>query len=289
MANTFLTCQEIARQALPLLHDNLVFPALIHKDYSNEFHKKGDTIQVRKPAKFSANEFTGTISAQDANEDSVLVKLDKIADVSVVLTAKEMALNIEDFSSQILQPAMLAIAEKINRDGLKMYKDIPEANTIGTAGTTPSTLADIAQGAKVLNLNKAHMDGRNAVWDAEALAAFQVLDAVVHAEKSGSTAALREGSIGRLLGVNNYMSQAVAQDEEGAFTANMMFHKNAFSFVNRPLEVARGVESYVTSHNGLSIRVTFGYDMKTKEQTMSIDCLYGYQTMYPELACVVKG
>ena len=55
MANTFLTCQEIARAALPLLHDNLVFPALTYKDYSNEFQAKGDTIQVRKPAKFTAN------------------------------------------------------------------------------------------------------------------------------------------------------------------------------------------------------------------------------------------
>lgn len=285
MANTFLTCQEIARAALPLLHDNLVFPALTHKDYSNEFQSKGDTIQVRKPAKFVANEFTDTITTQDTTEGTVLVKLDKIADVSTVLTAKEMALNIEDFTAQILQPAMMAIAEKINKDGLALYVDV--TNSTGTAGTTPSTLADIAAGAKVLNQNKAPMEGRAAVWDAEALAAFQVLDAVVHAEKSGSTAALREGSIGRLLGVDNYMSQAVA--DAGDYTANMMFHKNAFAFVNRPLEVAHGAESYVTNYNGLSIRVTMGYDITTKKQTLSIDCLYGYKTIYPELAVVVKG
>lgn len=287
MANTFLTVQEIARAALPLLHDNLVFPALTYKDYSGEFQAKGDTIQVRKPAKFVANEFTDTITTQDTTEGNVLVKLDKIADVSTVLTAKEMALNIEDFTAQILQPAMMAIAEKINKDGLALYVDVVGVNTTGTAGTTPSTLADIAGAAKVLNQNKAPMEGRAAVWDAEALAAFQTLDAVVHAEKSGSTAALREGSIGRLLGIDNYMSQAVAND--GEYTANMVFHKNAFAFVNRPLEVAHGAESYVTSYNGLSIRVTMGYDMQTKKQTLSIDCLYGYKTLYPELAVVVKG
>ena len=287
MASTFLTCQEIARAALPLLHENLVFPALAYKDYSDEFKAKGDTIQVRKPAKFSAVEFTDAIAPQDTSEGNVLVKLDKIADVSTVLTAKEMALNIDDFTAQVVQPAMMAIAEKINRDGLMLYKDI--TNTTGTAGTTPSTLADIANAAKVLNQNKAPMDGRAAIWDAEALAKFQTLDAVAHADKSGSTAALREGSIGRLLGIDNYMSQAVAQDAEGSFTANLVFHKNAFAFVNRPLEVAHGVESYVTSYNGLSIRVTMGYDITTKKQTLSIDCLYGYKTLYPELACVVKG
>lgn len=285
MANTFLTCQEIARAALPLLHDNLVFPALAYKDYSNEFKAKGDTIQVRKPAKFTATEFTDAIAPQNTTEGNVLVKLDKIADVSTVLTAKEMALNIEDFTAQVIQPAMMAIAEKINRDGLALYVDI--TNTTGEAGVTPSTLADIAAAAKVLNQNKAPMDGRAAIWDAEALAKFQTLDAVAHADKSGSTAALREGSIGRLLGLDNYMSQAVATD--GGFTANLVFHKNAFAFVNRPLEVAHGVESYVTSYNGLSIRVTMGYDITTKKQTLSIDCLYGYKTLYPELACVVKG
>lgn len=285
MANTFLTCQEIARAALPILHDNLVFPALTYRDYSGEFKAKGDTIQVRKPAKFTANQFEGTISAQDANEESVLVKLDKIADVSTVLTSKELTLNIEDFTAQIVQPAMVAIAEKINRDGLALYVDV--TNSTGTAGTTPSTLADIAAGAKVLNQNKAPLEGRAAVWDAEALAAFQTLDAVVHAEKSGSTVALREGAIGRLLGVDNYMSQAVA--DAGEYTANLMFHKNAFAFVNRPLEVAHGVESYVTDFNGLSIRVTMAYDITTKKQTISFDCLYGYKTIYPELAVVVKG
>ena len=285
MANTFLTCQEIARAALPILHDNLVMPALAHKDYSGEFQAKGDTIQVRKPAKFTAKDFNGTIEAQDTTEGNVLVTLDKIADVSTVLTSKEMSLNIEDFTAQILQPAMMAIAEKINKDGLALYVDV--ANSVGTAGTTPSTLADIAGAAKVLNQNKAPMEGRAAVWDAEALAAFQTLDAVVHAEKSGTTAALREGSIGRLLGVDNYMSQAVANT--GEYTANLMFHKNAFAFVNRPLEVAHGAESYVTSFNGLSIRVTMGYDIQTKKQTLSIDCLYGYKTLYPELAVVVKG
>lgn len=286
MANTFLTCQEIARAALPLLHDNLVFPALVHKDYSNEFQARGDTIQVRKPAKFTAKDFTTNIEAQNTTEGSVLVKLDKIADVSTVLTAKEMALNIEDFTAQIVEPAMMAIAEKVNRDGLMLYKDI--TNTTGEAGTTPGTLADIAAAGKVLNQNKAPMDGRAAVWDAEALAAFQALDAVAHADKSGTTNALREGSIGRLLGFDNYMSQAVAQDE-GGFTANLAFHKNAFAFVNRPLEPAIGVESYVTNYNGLSIRVTMGYDIQTKQQTVSFDCLYGYETLYPELACVVKG
>ena len=37
MANEFITVKEIARQILPRLIENLVFPNLIHKDFSQEF------------------------------------------------------------------------------------------------------------------------------------------------------------------------------------------------------------------------------------------------------------
>ena len=359
--NNFLTTKTIAREALPILESNLVFPALIYKEVSGDFSKQGDTIQVRKPPVYNADEFTGNINIQDINEGEVLVQLDKIADVSVELSAKEMALNAEDFTKQVIEPAMVAIAEKINADGLALYKDVPY--TCGTAGTAPSTLSDLASGAKVLNDNKAPIVGRGAVWNTEAIANFQVLPALVNAEKCGSTEALREGSIGRVFGVDHYFSQQVpshvagdfaaenatakaaegnkilldgtvsgtlnkgdllvigngtytvtenvtlsdssvpvsispalaAEDENGAVSpvgshaANMMFQRNAFGFVTRPLEAARGADSYVTSYNGLSVRVTMDYNIATKKQTLSIDTLYGFKTLYPELAVRVLG
>ncbi len=359
--NNFLTTKTIAREALPILESNLVFPALIYKDYSGDFSKQGDTIQVRKPPVYNASEFDGTIDIQDINEGEVLVKLDKIADVSVELSAKEMALNAEDFTKQVIEPAMVAIAEKINADGLALYKDIPYV--YGTAGTAPSSLSDLAGGAKILNDHKAPLVGRGAVWNTEAIANFQVLPALVNAEKCGSTEALKEGAIGRVFGVDHYFSQQVpehtcgtfsgtatatrgaeegtvtlsgncngtlkygdlltigkgtytvlenitvtgntvtvkinpslAEDDingsvtpVGAHTANLMFQRSAFGFVTRPLEAARGADSYVTSYNGLSVRVTMDYNIATKKQTLSIDTLYGFKTLYPELAVRVLG
>ena len=75
----------------------------------------------------------------------------------------------------------------------------------------------------------------------------------------------------------------------GDHAANMMFQRNAFGFVTRPLEAARGADSYVTSYNGLSVRVTMDYNIATKKQTLSIDTLYGFKTLYPELAVRVLG
>ena len=65
MANQFLTTKDIARAMLPLLEDNLVFPALAYTDYSDTFSKKGDTIQVKRTHVYDADEFGGNITVQN--------------------------------------------------------------------------------------------------------------------------------------------------------------------------------------------------------------------------------
>lgn len=370
MANSFIEVKEIARQLLPRLIENLVFPNLIHKDFSDEFVKgKGTKIQVKKPVMLQAEDFDqekGT-SPQNVVEESVTVTLDRLATVDVDFTSIQMVTNVDDLNRLFLEPAAIALAEKINADGLELYKDIPYA--VGTAGTTPSKLTDIADARKMLNINKVPVNGRIAIWDPEADAKFTTIDAIVHAEKSGSTRALREGAIGRVMGFDNYMAQGVKVHEagtlggtsdlkvsaktgigadtlvltktgltgtlkkgdvltilndnyvvtedvtasgdtmavkiypalkkevttsnaikiQGSHTANLAFNPLAFAFVTRPLSAPSGAESYTTSYNGISLRVVKDYDMHLKKEMISMDVLYGYQTMYPELATRVMG
>ena len=115
MPNSFITIQEIARNTLPRLLENLVFPNLIHKDFSNDFSRNlGDTIQVRKPVVLEAKEFDQSqgVTAQDITETSVPVKLDKIATVDVEITAIQGAVNINDLNRQFLEPAAVALAQE---------------------------------------------------------------------------------------------------------------------------------------------------------------------------------
>lgn len=371
MANNFVTLKTIARQALPRLIDNLVFPNLIYRDFSEDFHYVGDTVQVRKPAMFEAAEFSAEsgVSWQDMKEEAVDVTLDHIATVDARASAIESATCIDDLNRIFIEPAAAALAEKINRDGLKLYADVPY--TVGDAGTTPADLAIMSDARRMLNLNRAPLTGRNAVWDTEADAKLTQLPAIINAEKSGTVEALREGAIGRVYGMDNYMSQGVwkhvcgltaasgvkvngavsagatslnidgtslagklvkgdvltiggkhyvvtedsaaaasnaiagvkvypalpqiANDTEvtvaGSHTANLAFHPMAFAYVTRPLTNpdGQGVQSYVTSYNGISLRVTKGYDQTYKRSTYSMDVLYGFRTVYPELAVRVLG
>ena len=376
MANEFLSIKNIARLALPRLIENLVFPNLIYKDYSDTFEVgKGATIQVRKPVVLTASDFNegSGVSAQDVKEKSVEVTLDKLATVDVAFGAIARATSVDDLNRLFIEPAAAALAEKINSDGLALYKDIPYF--CGTSGTTPDGLDDFANAAKVLDNNKVPTTKRRGVWNADAMAAFRQIGAIVNAEKSGSTEALRAGSIGNIFGIDNYMAQGVKSVSSSAPTAggtgatgykvktavtadddvvlvsnasasgtlsgsvkagdlvtidgkqytiqqdataasnelaikldrpatiaanaaatlacggaqNLVFHENAFAFVTRPLAAPAGVESYTTSYNGITLRVTRGYDMTYKKEMISMDVLYGYKTMYPEMAVRVLG
>ena len=180
MGNEFLSVKNIARTALPRLIENLVFPNLIYKDFSNDFEAgKGATVQVRKPVVLTASEFdaaSGT-SAQDVVEESVEVTLDKLATVDVEFSAIQRATNVDDLTRLFLEPAMIALAEKINSDGLGLYKDIKA--TVGTAGTTPDGLDDFANAAEVLDNNKVPTALRHGVWNAAAMAKFRQIGDIV--------------------------------------------------------------------------------------------------------------
>ena len=218
--NTFLTVQEIAQESLQRLRNNLVFAGLVHRDYSNEFASYGDTVQIKKPATFTANDFVsdGSTSAQGIEEDNVLVKLNKIADVTVDITSKELTLNIQDFGDQVVEGAMQALAQQVDADLAALYKNIPYYS--GTAGQDPSTLTHLANARKVLNVNKAPMGSRRLVIDPDAEANLLILGAVVNAEKAGSTQALREASLGRLMGLDAFMSQNIYDHTKGTLATS---------------------------------------------------------------------
>lgn len=360
MAETNFTVKQIARETLPRLIDNLVFPNLVYKDLSRAFTaKRGDTVSIRRPVRLSASEFIEAegVTPVPFTGDTVDVKLDKIATVDMEVSAIEAACDFDSLTKLFIEPAAAALAEKINRDGLALYRDIPAVQ--GTAGTTPDGLDDLADAAFALDKMRVPTDVRCAVWDPLTASKLKQIPALVNAEKCGSTTALRTGSIGKVFGIDHYMSQGVAHHETevdkntftvkteatdsdtvtitassasgtvhagdvltvdgksyvvkedadlagnqatlavypkitasqsapvtftASHTANLIFHPYAFAFVTRPLSAPGGVDSYVTTYNGVSLRVVRGYNMKNKKEVLSMDVLYAFKTLYPELA-----
>ena len=364
MAKFSYSVKQIARETLPRLIDNLVFPNLVYtENVEGNAAKQGDTVSVRCPVKLTANDFDESqgVTPENIQKDTIDVKLDHLATVDMQVGAIESACDFDSVIRMFIEPAAAALAEKINAEGLALYKDIPY--TVGSAGTTPDGLDDIANASYALDMQKVPAGMRCAVWNPLATSKLKQVPAIVNAEKCGSSAALRTGSIGKVFGIENYMSQAVvdhkidctgatfavkeaATDSDtlkltitgdgnikkgdiitvasknyvatadgtkasttitvkvypnitaattdtvavvGNHTANLVFHPDAFAFVTRPLQAPAGVESYVTTYNGISLRVVRGYDMKYKREMLSMDVLYAFKTIYPELAVRYLG
>ena len=203
--NKLLTPQVIANEALLVLESNLTMANLVHRDYSKEFVEVGDTITVRKPAKFVAKNFIGEIEEQDISEGSVEVKMDRYRDVSVNVSSKEMTLDIKDFSKQVIEPALTAIAQAVDIDLLTV--GIEKAGSKVSVSATP-VITDIANVAKALDKKKAPRDkNRNLVLSVDTMYKYNTLDNFAKVCYKGDSEALKEAEIGKVYTMNSFMSQ----------------------------------------------------------------------------------
>ncbi len=366
--NNMITVKQIARETLPRLMDKLVFPEMVYRDTGDaDPARQGDSVTIRKPVKLEAHAFDreAGINTQAIAEEGCEVKLDTLATVDAAISAWD-AYDEDTIRRVFIEPAAAALAEKINRDGLALYKDVYQC--AGVAGTAPDGLDDLADAAYALDMAKVPTDMRKAVWSPAAAAKLKQIPAVVNADKCGDTTALRTGAIGQVFGVEHYMSQAICSHTAGTVAgtgtltvktsveaggsvtitstaslagktlvkgdiltvggksyavaadaagsgnditvqvspamtadagtavtvmgnheANLVFHPHAFAFVTRPLSAPAGVESYVTTYGGISLRVVRGYDIRYKKEMLSMDVLYGFKAVYPELAVRYLG
>lgn len=281
MPNTFLTPDIIAREALMVLRNNAVMANLVHRDYSSEFVAGvGDTITIRKPASFVAKEYTDKIEVQDATETGVEVKMDKHLDVSFAVTSKQLSMDIADFSRELLEPAMQAFQDKIDKYLLSLG-----AGVSNTTAATDIIQDDIVEARKLIS--KAPLTDRNFVYNTDTEAKLLKTGLFVEADKVGDEGtSLREASIGRKFGMNFYVDQNA--DEVGV--KGLAFHKNAFALVTRPLELPQGAsKAAIVNYDGFGLRVVYGYDMNSKTDTVSIDMLCGVATLDESLASVIAG
>jgi hypothetical protein len=290
MANTLITPTMIARTALATLYNTTVLAPLVWRDYDPDFTgKQGDTVTVRKPATFTAEEFNSStgITLQDATETSDTVVLNKIANVSFAVTDKELTLSIEDFAAQLLNPAAEAIVQKIDGDLAEALVDAAEGVGGGGTVTKGTGVASTAliEARKTLNRNKLPTNDRFTVLSPEAAAIALQDPLFVQADRSGSTDALREASIGRVFGMDSYESQVFGYGANDKGQADgVAFQRSAVILATRPLATPRGIAANqvaVESYKGLTLRTIYAYNNTYKRDEVSIDLLYGTKAIRP--------
>jgi len=162
MSNQLLTISKITNEALMVLENELTFTSEVDRNYDDQFAvvggKIGNTVNVRRPGRFIGT--TGpALNVEDFNETSVPVTLSTQFHVDTQFTTQDLALSLDMFSDRVLKPAVAAIANKIDRDGLSMAA-LNTANIVGTAGTPPTGLITYLTAGAYLDSEGAPRDGR---------------------------------------------------------------------------------------------------------------------------------
>ena len=162
MSNNLLTISKITNEALMVLENELTFTSEVDRNYDDQFAvvgaKIGNTVNVRRPGRFIGT--TGpALNVEDFNETSVPVTLSTQFHVDTQFTTQDLALSLDMFSDRVLKPAVAAIANKIDRDGL-VTAALNTANIVGTAGTPPTSLLTYLTAQAYLDSEGAPRDGR---------------------------------------------------------------------------------------------------------------------------------
>ena len=217
MANTLLTISMITREALRVLENNLTFAKGVNRNYDDKFAvegaKIGDTLNVRKPARYTGRSGQA-LSIEDHTETSTPLVLSNQFGVDVQFTSKDLALSLDDFSDRFLKPALATVANKIDRDGLGLYQDV--FNAVGTPGTTPNSLLTYLQAGAKMDDEAVPRDGlRSTVIDPWAQATL--VDALKGLFQSGEKIAnqYETGNMGLAGGFKFNMDQNVVRHVVG--------------------------------------------------------------------------
>lgn len=212
MPNTLLTISMITREALRVLVNNLTFTKRVNRQYSSKYAvegaKIGTVLNVRKPPRYIGR--TGAaLSVEDATETQVPVALTTQFGVDISFTSQELTLSIDDFSDRFIKPAVAAIANKIDFDGLQLYRTV--ANAVGTPGTVPNALLTYLNAGVALDNNATPMDGERSLV-LNPLMQATIVDSLKGLFQSSSQIKQQyeKGEMGTAIGFGWHMDQNVA-------------------------------------------------------------------------------
>ena len=212
MSNIWEHPSVIAQEALTHLEDALVVAPLCAVDKTSEFTSKangwkvGDTVSFRTHGEYAVTEFTTDIAPQAITSTSRPMKIEKHFDISVQVTAREAALDLDSLSDQVIKPAMYSLAEAADQ---YLGGKILEAAGLYVSNALLADAADIALARKAAILQQLATDRFCLVdLDLEATILGQTWFNQSQTRGADGERTLREGDMGRVMGMDWFKSIA---------------------------------------------------------------------------------
>jgi len=230
MANTILTPTVITREALRVLHQKITFLSNVNKQYDSRFRdsgggKPGLSLNVRMPAKYTVTKSAITnlasnaaASYQDFVERSTPVVIASQYHVDVSFTNAELNMGLNQFSDQVLNPAMAQLAANMEADAAAQAMKVV-ANYSGDYSAALSYIGFSRNGQR-LSEQLAPLSGRKAVLCPSAVADFGDATKGLFHDSGEITKHYVEGKMGRTGGFEVYESSLIPSHTVGSLAGS---------------------------------------------------------------------
>ena len=215
--DTLLTISMMTNEALRVLENSLTFTKQLDRQYDGKFGvagaKIGTILNIRKPPRY-AGRIGQALGAENAQETSVPLALSTQRGVDLYFTSADLVLNIDAFSKRFIKPAVAAVANGIDLDGVNVLE--PQIyNMIGTPGTPPAAALTYLQAGQRLDEEACPREDRKLVMPPAFVP--PIVDSLKGLFQSSEQIAeqYRKGMMGIGLGFEWYMDQTLRPQVAG--------------------------------------------------------------------------
>ena len=273
----------VAVDALPALVANLVMGNLVNRDYEPTLAHSGDTVNVPIPPVLVANNIAegGTVQTQNPSLGNAQIVLNTHAEATFQIPDVTKVLAVPDLLKLYMQPAVVALADRIESDLLGLYSQFTANTVVGLPGMA-ITEATIDQAeTSLFQALVPTSAGKYLVVDPVTYSALRQIPRFSEYYSAGEAGlrALVDGAVGKLKDFFIFRSQLVSKTGSAPVTThNIAFSRDGIGLVIRrlpqPLPGTGAIAEYAEMGN-FGLRVVMSYQPNTLAQQFTVDVLYG--------------
>lgn len=175
MSNSFKVIDMVTKEALRIAHESASFIGTVDRQYDDSFKdngggKKGSTLRVREPNKYTRRQGSRVMDVQDQNESTQTITVATQDGVDMKFNSQELIQSVnsgsafDDLSKNYIEPAVKMLVSNIEADFLS-FATKATYQTVGTAGTAIASLDPLGKARAKLNQQLAPKDRRAVQMD----------------------------------------------------------------------------------------------------------------------------
>jgi hypothetical protein len=268
----------VASKALPVLESNLFMARLVNRNYEADLANAGDTVNIPVAPSMAANNIAenGTVQQQNVALGNIPVTLTSHVEATFQIPDVTKALVNVGLAETFMQPAMLALAERIESDILALGPMFTFNAAVGTSNTAPTEATIDAIETAFFNAKVPAAAPKYCACSSTFYSSLRQIERFSEQRMIGSGEAIVTGTIGQLKDVTFLRSQLI--QPVSSTTNNLAFTPDAIALVVRKLDLplpGMGTIGAYADYKNLSLRVLMSYNPNTLGAQFTVDILYG--------------